>query len=243
MLMAHASTIVAVGPSFEAEINRLYPCTTGRSTHVIAGAPRRLPQPQWPSPKAADILRIIMVGRPSGQKGWEYVAEALGQLDPKLGHRIELVIIGGLGQGQGPYSSYSTHMAERFAALAHTPVFNLGELPHDTVLAHLKAADLLLFPSIFEPLGLVLLEAMAAGTCIVASDAAGPVDLVREPWGRLMPFSDPKRRVEEITRGIKHAVNLSKAEREAYKSSARTAARMHTWSACAEVHIEALLAL
>jgi starch synthase len=182
-----------------------------------------------------------MVGRPTGQKGWDYVAAALEKLNPTLAAQIELTLIGGLGQGQGPYSSYSSRVAAQFDALIHPTIFNLGALPHTEVLAHLVAADLLLFPSVFEPLGLVLLEAMAAGCCVLASDAAGPADLLEAPWGHQMAFSDPERRVAAIIEGLEVFLRTQPTERAQHQLSAIAAARAHSWDHCARVHLDALL--
>ena len=240
-LVAHASTLIAVGPSFEAEVNRLYPCTIGRSRHVIAGAPAILPTPAWPAKKSNDRMRVVMVGRPTGQKGWDYVAAALSAMRPALAQKIEIVLIGGLGEGNGPYSSYSMRVAAAFSSLHHPTVYNIGELTHTAVLAHLAAADLLLFPSVFEPLGLVVLEAMAAQCCVLASNAAGPADLVKPPWGRLMEFSDPSTRVAAIVAGLEAVLALDPDAIKSHQLSAATAATAYTWDHCAAVHLDALL--
>ena len=141
---------------------------------IAAGKPNVLPAAQWPDKMSDDRLRIAMVGRPTGQKGWDYAVEALSRLSDVQAERVDLVLLGGLGSGSGPYSTYSERVAAKYNALKPHQVHNLGACSHPEVLAHLVAADLLLFPSVFEPLGLVLLEAMAAGCCVLSSNAAGP---------------------------------------------------------------------
>jgi len=239
-LMAHADTIIAVGPSFEGEMNDLYPCTVERSAHTIAGAPTTLPDPTWPFDQSDDRLRIAMVGRPTGQKGWDYAAAALAQLSPEDAARIDLVIIGGLGQWEGPFSAYSSRVAADFEALSHLRMANLGPLPHTSVLAHLQAADVLLFPSVFEPLGLVLLEAMAAGCMVLASDAAGPRDLLHAPWGITVAFDEPGSRVDSLLAGIQTLLALSRTEIIARQDASRAAARGADWAITARAHRDAL---
>jgi glycosyltransferase involved in cell wall biosynthesis len=240
-MVAQATQLVAVGPSFEAEINALYPCTVGRSRSVIAGFPKSAETPAWPWPIADHKRRVLMVGRPTGQKGWDYAAAAFSALSPVESAPIELVLIGGLGTGSGPYSQYSQRVAQAFTELDHVAVHNAGALPHDETLSHMLAADLLLFPSVFEPLGLVLLEAMSHGCCILASDAAGPSDVIQPPWGQLIPFGEPRRRTDEITDGLRAFLKLDRESMTQQQKQAKTAAEGRSWSGCAKVHLEALM--
>ena len=239
-MVAHASHLVAVGPSFESELNSVYPCTQHRSSHVIAGAPTELPAPQWPWSTEAQRRKFIMVGRPTGQKGWDYAVDALARLEPKQAEEIDLVLIGGLGAGNGPYSAYSDRVARAYNDLQPHRVRNLGTCDHHTVLAHLVAADVLLFPSVFEPLGLVLLEAMAAGCCVLSSNAAGPSDLIQPPWGHVVDFSDPERRSERLHKGLLHFLSMDRSRMRSHGEAAKQAAQEYRWSHCADTHLRAL---
>ena len=93
---------------------------------------------------------------------------------------------------------------------------------------------------VFEPLGLVLLEAMAAGCVVLSSDADGPSDLVRAPWGEMMDFSVPDRRTSELIAGICRLVRVDRAQLIHRGSLAAQAAQAYTWRACADVHLAAL---
>lgn len=239
-MVAHATLLVAVGPSFEAELNQVYPCTVNRSTHVIAGGPSEIPAATWPWPITDQHLRIVMVGRPTGQKGWDYAAAALAQLDPAEAERVELVLLGGLGTGSGPYSAYSERVAADFGALHPHAVKNLGACSHTEVLSHLAAADLLLFPSVFEPLGLVLLEAMMAQCCVLSSNAAGPSDLVCAPWGEHVDFDEPLLRSERLCEGLRSFLRLDRTEIDRLGRLACESAQIYTWDRCAAVHLAAL---
>ena len=133
------------------------------------------------------------------------------------------------------------HVAHDFETLQHIRVHNLGALSHRDTLAHLAAADLLLFPSVFEPLGLVLLEAMSAGCCILASDAAGPSDVLQTPWGLTMNFRDPTTRVDAITQGIQSFLSWDRGRIRSYAALARRSADQFSWRQCASVHSKALM--
>lgn len=239
-MIAHASAIVAVGPSFEDEMNALYPCTVGRSRSVIGGGPDTLPKPVWPWSRRPGTFRIAMVGRPTGQKGWDYAAEALGALDDAARRRVELVMIGGLGSGSGPYSDYSRRVSQRFTEVGIPRIKNMGELSHTETLAYLGGADMLLFPSVFEPLGLVLIEAMRSGCCVLASNAAGPSDVLRRPWGRVVDFSDPARRVANLTDALESFLQTDGSILADWSRAARAAGADFTWDSCVQVHLDAL---
>jgi len=181
-----------------------------------------------------------MVGRPTGQKGWDYAVKALDSLPDADAKRIELVLIGGLGHGNGPYSSYSAIVAQQFEELRPHKVANLGSRTHKEVLAHLHAADLLLFPSVFEPFGLVLLEAMKAQCAVLASDAAGPLDIVKPPWGITVPFTTPEQRSSAIDQGLRSFLAMNRRELTELQGMAEKASRSFTWSACAQAHLNVL---
>jgi glycosyltransferase involved in cell wall biosynthesis len=181
-----------------------------------------------------------MVGRPTGQKGWDYACAAFRSLEPEETRCIDLVLIGGLGKGNGPYSSYSTQVANDFAKLSFITVHNLGALDHFSTLSHMAAADLLLFPSVFEPLGLVLLEAIASGCCVLASDAAGPSDLLDEPWGISVPFGIPETRVQALTDGLRQFLTWSREDLDERSKMAKAKSELFTWRQCASVHLKAL---
>jgi len=240
-LIAHASRSGAVGPSFEAELNALYPCSEHRTESVIAGPPRRIEARAWPWSEEPARVRMLMVGRPTGQKGWDYAAEALSGLSRQALERIDLVLIGGLGCGDGPYSAYSQRVAADFEAIKGIRLRNLGACSHTETLAHMVSADLLLFPSVFEPLGLVLIEGLTHGCCVLASNAAGPSDILQAPWGQRVDFSVPQERVHQFRAGLQAFIGLDRGEIDRRKALASVAGQGLSWTSCAEVHLDALM--
>ena len=62
-----------------------------------------------------------------------------------------------------------------------------------------KAANLFLLPSLAEPFGLVILEAMAFGKPVIATEAGGPKEIVEHlKTGLLVPPSDPQALSDSI---------------------------------------------
>jgi glycosyltransferase involved in cell wall biosynthesis len=68
----------------------------------------------------------------------------------------------------------------------------VGRVPHDEVPAHLAAADVVCAPSLIEPFGQAILEAMAAGKTVVATLVGGPPEFVPPEAGILVdPLDEP----------------------------------------------------
>jgi len=76
-----------------------------------------------------------------------------------------------------------------------------GPLPRNEVLRAYGSSDALVLPSLFEPFGIVLLEAMAAGLPVVASRVGGIVDVVEDgKTGLLVPPRNPQALADAIGR-------------------------------------------
>jgi glycosyltransferase involved in cell wall biosynthesis len=65
---------------------------------------------------------------------------------------------------------------------------------HEEIGRLLSAVDIVLVPSWQEPFGRIVVEAMASGTCVVATANGGPAEIVSDGYdGRLLPSRDPER--------------------------------------------------
>src|ERR671914_2161380 len=79
-----------------------------------------------------------------------------------------------------------------------------GRLPHTEIPARLARAHVLCQPSLIEPFGLALLEALAAGRSVVATRIGGPPEFVPPEAGALVDPTD----VDDIARGLRAAAAL-----------------------------------
>jgi glycosyltransferase involved in cell wall biosynthesis len=79
-----------------------------------------------------------------------------------------------------------------------------GRMPHDEIPARLARSHVLCQPSLIEPFGLALLEAMAAGRSVVATRIGGPPEFVPPDAGALVDPTD----VDDIARGLRAAAAL-----------------------------------
>ena len=148
----------------------------------------------WSAP-AADRLPpglvppqyFLFVGRVAPNKGLETLVEAIARLPP--GSRRPLVLMG---------RDWGRRAAVEAAAAAHglpDLVRFLGHVPDEgTYRAVFRGASAFVLPSEWEAYGLVLLDAMAAGVPIVATEVgAVPEVLAGGRAGRLVPYGDAGR--------------------------------------------------
>lgn len=123
---------------------------------------------------------LLHVGHSAARKNVELLYRALAILRQQ-GRPIRLVRI-----GRGPSESQSQLICQLDleAHITHLPGRPNQELP-----AYYAAADLFLFPSLYEGFGIPLIEAMACGTPVVCSDSP----LFREVCGPAASYIDPSR--------------------------------------------------
>jgi len=146
-----------------------------------------------PDPNAAGAaLRVVTVGWLRWMKGHEYALTALRELLDR-GVPVELDIVGGVPDAVVGSSGEDRRIAHTIADLglgAHVRLH--GDLPTAEVIERLRAADVLLHPSVSEGLPTVLVEALACGLPVVATDVGGVSELVTDGVeGFVIPPRDP----------------------------------------------------
>ncbi|HEY3697260.1 glycosyltransferase family 1 protein [Phenylobacterium sp.] len=108
-------------------------------------------------------------------------------------------------------------------ALRYPDVVFTGSKFGAELAAHYACADLFVFPSLTDTFGLVLLEAMAAGTPVAAYPAPGPIDI--------LPGSGAGALAHSATEGLREAcLDALKLDRKAVRAFAEG----FSWRACAE---------
>jgi glycosyltransferase involved in cell wall biosynthesis len=107
----------------------------------------------------------------------------------------------------------------------------VGRVPHDEVPRHLAAADVVCAPSLLEPFGQSILEAMACGRTVVATRLGGPPEFVPPEAGILVDPLD----VDDLARALEAAAAFPSPN-----EAARAAAAEHDVRLQAE-RVEAIL--
>jgi glycosyltransferase involved in cell wall biosynthesis len=154
---------------------------------------------------------LLYIGRLSAEKEIDRIKPVLEAIP---GARLALV-------GDGPFRA---ELEKHFADL---PVHFVGYLAGEQLASAYASADAFIFPSRTETLGLVLLEAMAAGCPVVAANSGGIPDIVTNGVNGFL--FDPTDEQGAITATQK--LLESKAEREQMRLNARAEAEKWGWAA------------
>ncbi len=185
-----ADAVIAVSEGMRRDVLDVYPETDPERVHVVYNGIDT--QEYAPVADVAVLERhgidpavpyVIFVGRVTRQKGLEHLLRAAGDLPGQL------VLCA--GAPDTPEIAAST--ADLVAALQarRSGVIWIREMvPKTDVVQLLSHATVFVCPSIYEPLGIVNLEAMACSTAVVASAVGGiPEVVVDGVTGLLVPYS------------------------------------------------------
>jgi len=129
---------------------------------------------------------LIIVGSLTNQKGHKYLIEAMKDLDEE---DVLLVV------GDGPLRNELLGKVQDYELT--DKVFFLGQRRDVPFL--LAASDLFVLPSLWEGQGLVLLEAMASGLPVVASNVGGVPEVISDETGYLLEPGNPVQLAKKIS--------------------------------------------
>lgn len=187
----NADRIIAVSNGMRRDILRCYPqLDENKVVTIYNGIDTELWHPvDDPDTVRAlgvdpDATTVIFVGRITRQKGLPYLLRAVRELPAD----VQIVLCAGAPDTpeieREVRDLVSTLQAEREA------VHWISEhLPRELIMALLTAADVFVCPSIYEPLGIVNLEAMSCGTAVVGSGTGGIPEVVQDGvTGRIVPI-------------------------------------------------------
>ncbi|MFD7290656.1 glycogen synthase [Streptomyces sp. NPDC059863] len=203
-----ADAVIAVSRGMREDILAGYPSLDPDRVRVIHnGIDTRLYRPD-PGTAVLDRIGIdpdrpfvLFVGRITRQKGVPHLLRAARALDPGA----QLVLCA--GAPDTPEIGAEFHELVEELGRTRDGVFWIPEmLPRPEVIQLLTHAAVFACPSVYEPLGIVNLEAMACGTAVVASAVGGIPEVVDDGGtGLLVPYDE--RHPEAFESGLTEALN------------------------------------
>lgn len=148
-----------------------------------------------PGRESSGPFRMVAVGRLAEQKGYDVMLEALSLADPHL-PAWTLDIIGAEEGWKGGWQERVEGMASGFGFSEKVKLRGLLENPYP----RMAEADLFVHAARWEAFGNVLIEALALGTPVLATDCpGGPHEILGEgAFGRLVPNEDPRALAEAL---------------------------------------------
>lgn len=190
-----ADAVIAVSRGMGDDILRSYPRVDPARLHVVYNG---IDLEQWTPNVDPDLVRslgvdpdrptVIFVGRITRQKGLPYLLRAAAGLP----RDVQLVLCAGAPDTAEILTEVSG-LVRDLQEQRSGVVWIDRILPRAELTALLTAADVFVCPSVYEPLGIVNLEAMACGTAVVGTATGGiPEVVVDGETGRLVPIEQAK---------------------------------------------------
>jgi alpha-maltose-1-phosphate synthase len=189
-----ADAVIAVSHGMRTDVLDAYPDLDPARVHVVgngvdAEAYRPVRDPDVVRGLGVDPDRpyALFVGRITRQKGVMHLLAAAEQLPPDVG----LVLCAGAADTPGERQQVADAVAELQARRSGV-VWIEAMLPRDRLVPLITGATVFVVPSVYEPLGIVNLEAAACGTAVVASDVGGIPEVVDDGRTGLLVHYDPE---------------------------------------------------
>ena len=180
-----ADAVIAVSSGMREDLLRVYPTLDPSLVHVIrSGVDTDVWYPAGPVSSGSVLAEIgvdprrptvAFIGRVTRQKGMAHLLAAAHKFSPE----VQLVLCA--SAPDTPEIADEIQSAVAALARDRTGVFWIREmLPIGEMREILSAATVFVCPSVYEPLGIVNLEAMACATAVVASDVGGIPEVVAD---------------------------------------------------------------
>jgi starch synthase len=242
-----AAAIVAVSEGMRVDILRSYPALDPERVRVIYNG---IDVSAWHPVEDPDLLTelgidparpsVVFVGRITRQKGLPYFLRAAERLP------ADVQVILCAGAPDTPQIMAEVQELVRGLQQSREGVVWLDRmLSRHELCAILSAATTFVCPSVYEPLGIVNLEAMACGAAVVGTATGGiPEVVVDGVTGRLVPIEqvqdgtgtpiDPERYVGDLARILTEVVSDPERARQYGAAGRERAANDFSWQRIAE---------
>jgi alpha-maltose-1-phosphate synthase len=246
-----ADAIVAVSSEMRRDVLSVYPAIDPERVPVIYNG---IDADEYAPSPATDALErygidparpsVVFVGRITRQKGLTYLLDAALQFDPAA----QLVLCAGAPDTPEIAAEIAAKV-ERVRAERGSVIWIEQMVPKSEVIQLLSHATVFACPSIYEPLGIVNLEAMACETAVVATRTGGIPEVVEDGvTGLLVPFEplddrwrapvDPERFVSDVAARVNELVRDPERAAAMGRAGRRRAVEHFSWRAIAEQTVD-----
>ena len=243
----NADGVIAVSSSMATDVQSLYDVPADRVRRIYNGIDLQQYQPTLDVSVLAkhDIDPeepfVLFVGRITRQKGILHLVNAIQHLEPGT----QVVLCAGAPDTEEIANEMETLVAEARKAGSHRIIWIDEMLPKDEVITLYSHAAVFCCPSVYEPFGIINLEAMACKTPVVASAVGGiPEVVVPDETGLLVSFdpvgsgdfepADPEGFSRALADGL-NALLTNPARREQMAEASRQRVEEHfSWTHIAE---------
>ena len=249
-----AAGVVAVSAGMRQDILKSYPALDPARVHVVHnGIDASLWAPDRSDAARATVARhgvdpdrpsVVFVGRITRQKGLPYLLRACAELPPD----VQLVLCAGAPDTPEIKAEVEGLMND-LRARREGVVWIAEMLPRAEVIALLSHGTVFVCPSVYEPLGIVNLEAMACELAVVATATGGiPEVVVDGETGWLVPINqvqdgtgtpvDPDRFVADLAATLTEAVSDVERARERGRAGRVRAVESFSWASIGDRTLE-----
>ncbi len=246
-----AAAIIAVSDGMREDILRSYPNVDPARVRTVHNG---IDVSQWDHDPNTDVLgeygidperpSVVFVGRVTRQKGVPYLLRAALQLPPE----VQLILCAGAADTPA-LAAEVNELIDELKAKRTGVVLIEKMLPRREIIQILSHATAFACPSVYEPLGIVNLEAMACGSAVVASATGGiPEVVVDGETGRLVPIEqvtdgtgtplDPQKFVDDFAAALIDVVSDPERARQMGIAGRQRAQEHFSWETIAERTLE-----
>jgi starch synthase len=242
-----AAAVIAVSAGMRADILRCYPAVDPERVHVVHNGIdlsdwHRCEDPGTAAALGIDAARpsVVFVGRVTRQKGLPYLLRAAERLPAE----VQLVLCAG-APDTAEIAAEVEGLVQGLRQHRDGVVWIDRMLPRDELTAVLSAATTFVCPSVYEPLGIVNLEAMACEAAVVGTATGGIPEVVDDGvTGRLVPIEqvddgtgtplDPERFVADLAAVLTEVTSDPARAAEMGRAGRLRAEQEFSWPAIAE---------
>jgi glycogen synthase len=243
----NADGIIAVSQAMRQDVHEIYEVPLDKVQVIFNGIDidsyRPTLDPAVPAYYKIDPERpfLLFVGRITHQKGIFHLLRAVRQMDPGL----QIVLCAADPETPHIGKEMVARVEDLKAKTGRSVIWISHFLPQEDLIRLYSHAALFICPSIYEPFGIINLEAMACGIPVVAAAVGGIREVVRhEETGLLVPFEpkspanpepkDPRHYARDLAVAVNRLLAAPEARKEMGRRARQVVEKQFSWKSVAQ---------